>query len=186
MMKKNFGFGIMISVLLHAGFLLGLYHYAESGHVLRDAINVIGGQQSMAVVFTENRQPHSSRAPTPARATEKKPVPKIPSTDGEGQKKKIPTESGGGPSSFGAQKSQGINRPPEYPPLARRWNWEGVVLLEIQVTINGRAATVIILESSGYPVLDQAAQKAALNWQYPEKGKTYRMKKEIEFRIKNR
>ncbi len=58
------------------------------------------------------------------------------------------------------------NPPPEYPSLALRRNWEGTVVLRIQVLANGRAGTVEVTRSSGKPQLDEAAVAAVRNWKF--------------------
>lgn len=58
------------------------------------------------------------------------------------------------------------NRKPKYPELSIRRKEEGQVTLKAKVLISGRAESVIIHKSSGYPRLDNAAQKAALTYRY--------------------
>ena len=48
------------------------------------------------------------------------------------------------------------NPDPTYPTIARRRHQEGVVILVIQVTANGKAAKVFVKKSSGFPLLDEA------------------------------
>ena len=59
-----------------------------------------------------------------------------------------------------------INRPPEYPVLARRRGWEGTVMLAVDVGANGRVREVRIHESSSYGLLDEAALEAVEQWQF--------------------
>lgn len=47
-----------------------------------------------------------------------------------------------------------------YPKLAVRRNWQGKVLLSLQVTSSGHIKKIQIAKSSGYNLLDQAAIKA--------------------------
>ena len=56
------------------------------------------------------------------------------------------------------------NPAPPYPVLARRRGYEGLVLLEVLVTREGRVAELRVKKSSGYKVLDRAAVKAVKNW----------------------
>jgi len=58
------------------------------------------------------------------------------------------------------------NPKPQYPPLARRRGWEGTVLVGVRVTTAGRAGEVWVKQSSGHTVLDEAAVKAALGYDY--------------------
>lgn len=55
---------------------------------------------------------------------------------------------------------------PEYPPQARRNNWEGAILLELIISPEGKVEKLTVLQSSGYPLLDQAAEKTVKNWRY--------------------
>ena len=56
-----------------------------------------------------------------------------------------------------------LDRPikPVYPISARRRGEEGTVVLDVDVTAAGRAASVRIVSSSGFPDIDRAAQRAA-------------------------
>ena len=70
--------------------------------------------------------------------------------------------SGGAGSGPGAGGGNGgvayaANPPPPYPLVARRLGKEGLVLLEVVVAPDGRAAAVRVLRSSGFPPLDDAA-----------------------------
>ncbi|GAA5103155.1 energy transducer TonB [Wohlfahrtiimonas larvae] len=58
------------------------------------------------------------------------------------------------------------NRKPKYPELSLRRKEEGRVTLKAKVLASGRAESVSIHKSSGYPRLDNAAQKAAQNYRY--------------------
>jgi TonB family protein len=58
-----------------------------------------------------------------------------------------------------------IDQPkPEYPELARQHGWEGTVTLRLELLANGTVGQVEIAASSGYDVLDKAAQEAAQHW----------------------
>lgn len=56
------------------------------------------------------------------------------------------------------------NPPPQYPATARRRGYQGTVTLEVLVTESGAAQKIKIFESSGHPVLDNAAIVAVTNW----------------------
>jgi protein TonB len=55
---------------------------------------------------------------------------------------------------------------PLYPRQARRNNWEGAALLEVRIGPDGRVQKATVLQSSGYPLLDRAAEKAIKKWRY--------------------
>ena len=49
------------------------------------------------------------------------------------------------------------SRQPEYPPVSRRLGEQGTVILEVLVDPSGRAVDAKVVQSSGFPRLDQAA-----------------------------
>jgi protein TonB len=57
-----------------------------------------------------------------------------------------------------------INPAPHYPFVARRRNYQGVVLLDVQVTADGRVSQVRIAQSSGYAILDKSAVTSVKEW----------------------
>jgi protein TonB len=58
------------------------------------------------------------------------------------------------------------NPEPDYPELARRRHQEGLVLLAVKVTAQGRAERVEIKKSSGFSLLDDAAAEAVRDWEF--------------------
>ncbi|MCX7382075.1 MAG: energy transducer TonB [Alphaproteobacteria bacterium] len=58
------------------------------------------------------------------------------------------------------------NWPPTYPREAALLGQQGTVTLRIHVAADGTVTAVDVTESSGYPLLDQAARKAILAWRY--------------------
>ena len=58
------------------------------------------------------------------------------------------------------------NKPPEYPERARRNEFEGRVLLRVKVAPSGKSETITIKTSSGYDILDEAAQAAVKVWRF--------------------
>ena len=58
------------------------------------------------------------------------------------------------------------NPEPPYPVAARRRHQEGLVLISVRVTAQGRAEKVEIKQSSGFPLLDAAALKAVRDWEF--------------------
>lgn len=55
---------------------------------------------------------------------------------------------------------------PVYPVIARTRGYEGIVLLAVEVMMDGRAGEIRIKKSSGYPLLDQAALNAVRAWRF--------------------
>jgi len=60
-----------------------------------------------------------------------------------------------------------LNNPaPDYPSLSRRKGDEGRVLLKVLVSADGKAEDVQIEKSSGFELLDEAAQKTVKQWRF--------------------
>jgi len=55
---------------------------------------------------------------------------------------------------------------PAYPPFARKLGLEGVVVLRVQVSVAGAPEQVAVAQTSGAPVLDEAALKAVQGWKF--------------------
>lgn len=73
--------------------------------------------------------------------------------------------NGRGPSTS-ARPRYRSNPKPDYPADARRTGQQGVVTLAVQVTADGRAASVQLSRSSGFPLLDTAALQAVRRWTF--------------------
>ena len=55
---------------------------------------------------------------------------------------------------------------PAYPILARMRGYEGMVLLAVEVTTDGRTGEVRVKQSSGYALLDRSALNAVRTWRF--------------------
>ena len=100
-----------------------------------------------------------SRQPTPTPPAP--PESAVPGGGGEGVAAARGGGGGGdgsgGDGSGGARVAYGTNPLPPYPLVARRLGKEGVVLLEVLVAPDGRAADVRMIRSSGFAPLDESA-----------------------------
>lgn len=75
---------------------------------------------------------------------------------------------------------------PLYPRIAMIQGIEGSVRLELWANERGQVARAEIIESSGYPVLDEAALDAAKKWVFNQPISTQtKLSKRITFRIEN-
>jgi periplasmic protein TonB len=64
-------------------------------------------------------------------------------------------------------RSPSLHNPPtRYPRLALEREWEGGVVLRVQVLANGSAGQVSINHSSGHDLLDDAAIEQVRNWNF--------------------
>lgn len=79
------------------------------------------------------------------------------------------------------------NPPPRYPWIARVNGWEGTVMLRVTVGEDGTPSEVSVARSSGYPVLDAAAQIAIVQWKFlpaTERGQAVRSSVELPVRFR--
>ena len=84
-----------------------------------------------------------------------------PTTGTQGAKA---TSGGGG---FSARPDYGVNPKPPYPLIARRMGTQGVVLLRVQVRVDGTVAEIQIAQSSGSALLDDSAlQTVRDSWRF--------------------
>lgn len=58
------------------------------------------------------------------------------------------------------------NRLPTYPAAAARRGEEGVVVLLVQISLDGTANAVDVAQSSGYETLDETARAAVSHWRF--------------------
>ncbi|SPD71738.1 conserved hypothetical protein [uncultured Desulfobacterium sp.] len=65
-----------------------------------------------------------------------------------------------------AVPSYRVNPSPEYPRIARRRGWQGIVILSVFVNEKGRVSNLWVSNSSGYTVLDNAAVEAVRKWSF--------------------
>lgn len=77
-----------------------------------------------------------------------------------------PNTSGGDPGVFAGPVPAPGNRPPVYPPEARRRRQSGTVLVHLLIEADGRVSKATITSSSGFPLLDRAALKAVTSWRF--------------------
>jgi periplasmic protein TonB len=58
------------------------------------------------------------------------------------------------------------NPKPEYPAVAKSRNWQGKVILHVQVSAQGLSNSVKVEHSSGHDMLDEAAIEAVKQWRF--------------------
>jgi periplasmic protein TonB len=77
------------------------------------------------------------------------------------------------------------NPEPVYPELARRRHQEGLVLLAVKITAQGRAERVEIKKTSGFSLLDNAAVEAVRDWEFqPARIGSLALESEIEVPVR--
>ncbi|MEE4137169.1 MAG: TonB family protein [Desulforhopalus sp.] len=93
-------------------------------------------------------------------------VEQLPAAQPAAAKEMIPAENASAPTIIQARPAYRTNPKPVYPELARRRNWQGTVTLSVTVESDGRPGQVDIATSSGYPLLDTAANRAVRSWRF--------------------
>jgi protein TonB len=121
------------------------------------------------------QQPAAMTLPTPQAgvtgggSTGENPAEKQDQKDGGGNAATVTqgakaTSGGGG---FSARPDYSVNPKPPYPLVARRTGTQGVVLLRVQVRVDGTVAEVQIAQSSGSALLDGSALKTVRDsWRF--------------------
>ncbi len=98
--------------------------------------------------------------PVPQPAAEEKPVAPAPPQPLPSVESAEAAGDGGAAGRIDAQPSLDRAIRPVYPLGARRRGEEGTVVLDVRVAVDGRAAGVSLIQSSGFPELDRAAERA--------------------------
>jgi protein TonB len=75
-------------------------------------------------------------------------------------------EAGSGATVVAAVPRYRMTPAPEYPAAARRLRQEGVVLLAVEVSAEGRPTAVSVARSSGVASLDEAAVRGVRRWRF--------------------
>jgi protein TonB len=84
-----------------------------------------------------------------------------------------------------------LNNPrPAYPPIARKMGLEGLVLLRVDVNAKGAPEKIVVAQTSGASLLDEAAIKAVQGWTFvpARRGDTpiaHPVEVPIRFQLKN-
>lgn len=66
-----------------------------------------------------------------------------------------------------------IMREIEYPLLARRMGMQGTVSFQIDTDADGKVARIVMLQSSGYDLLDRTASERLRTWTFPFYNRTF-------------
>ena len=123
-------------------------------------------KSSVAPVSAPAPAPVNPKPTGPTAATEKPVVPAPAARDPGPIQMAAPPSSATNQSGVLAQPLYRNNPEPTYPLAARRRRQEGVVLLLVRVTAQGRASHVALKQTSGFKLLDEAASASVLTWNF--------------------
>ncbi|MGM9426648.1 energy transducer TonB [Hydrogenophaga sp. MI9] len=115
-------------------------------------------------------------APMPLAVADPKPAPQAPTgmvtqepLNATAPAADAPTPKPSTPSSQAPSRLEDefvVPAKPAYPRYSLTLGESGSVTLSIRIEANGTASDVVVLKSSGFPRLDEAAVKKALHWKY--------------------
>ena len=94
-------------------------------------------------------------------------TPSVPASPGAaaGVRASAPASQGGG-AAVSAKPRYRSNPTPDYPIPSKRRREEGIVLLNVQVSVDGTPAAISLNRSCGHPLLDRAALEAVRRWTF--------------------
>lgn len=115
-------------------------------------------------------------APKPKKSIKEKPIFKKTPTDQDVKREAPPKPTILTSNDTGKKKTTVIpvirnvhiinQNPPTYPTRARRLGQQGIVLLHVLVTADGRTKDLKVVSSSGFKSLDRSALKAVKTWTF--------------------
>jgi protein TonB len=161
-MRVSFGIAFLIHALVFAVGGLSLATQAEYG--MAGAVASAAAQPPPPAEEQTVELSDDSEDPVPVKKIQPTPLPTtVPSPAAVAAAPAAPNAPTGGalevPSYF-------RNPPPPYPAEARRLAQEGLVMIRVQVDAQGKVASALVSNTSGYALLDEAAMKTAGGWQF--------------------
>lgn len=159
---------LIVSGLAHLVFLGGTSLKSQAPQF---AVN--HGKSSVEIVLIKQEKKKIELPKEKVISVSARQAPEVPREEKKPEETKIDSTSAENlyiPAQYGSLteylQSHLKNPAPVYPRLARENRWEGLVVLEVQVSKSGRAEAVSVLQSSGKRVLDEAAMKAVRRWNF--------------------
>lgn len=160
---------LMIAMVVHVCGLFLLAHYQPFAKAVKDSVMAVALVPQSPVPHQPERAPPVSFAP-PSVAIFNVPVIDVAPAPSLSVAPAGPTISvaaqARGPVTLSNELA--VNCPeraaPAYPPASMRLREVGNVLLRVELDEQGLVSLVQVAESSGYPRLDEAAQRAVRTW----------------------
>jgi len=151
-------------VLLHLSVFAGYLLQPEMPAVLVNEMSISFANMQMQQADTI---PQLKLKP---KEIEPEPVPSDEADIKETAPQDLPSASPPSPVVLDAEpdyKAEYLNNPrPPYPLLARRMGYHGKVILNVEVLAEGKAGQVLLQQSCGYDVLDNAALQTVKTWRF--------------------
>ena len=182
--QKTFKLALFGSALLHLGVLFGLKQ--NPPEITVSFTNQFAA--SLILEQLEKKQAQTTNKGAIKEVVENKPIEKVEDIAPLEKTKEI-IETAHTEKSLIKNFEETIIQfpPPNYPLMARRRGQEGHVTLELFIDQDGSPSEVLIKESSGHQLLDQAALSAAKKWRFRPLTHLqiayYTVEKTIEFKL---
>lgn len=160
--------GLTLAMLLQAGFVYALVNGLNIKEVIRD-------WGPTTAVFPEKIKPQTppdnGKIVQPDEPNVQPPQPFVfdDGTPKEGPITLNPARpgTGSGPADHGPVSIAATHTIPPYPPIEQRLGHEGTVMLRLTVSATGQVTDAVVIRSSGYERLDQAARDWVMaHWRY--------------------
>ncbi len=146
---------LVLSVLIHGLLFISVMRAEKKPDLASENVQIeMNAIEKNAVVTPMQSKTSSARKSDPARSEEKTlPVQNVATTQSEIIRV--------------IQVAQGTNSAPHYPKISRARGEQGRVLISVKVKSDGSAVSEpVVVQSSGYSTLDQAALNAVKSWKF--------------------
>ena len=151
-----------IVVLLHAALFAGWKLQPEEPALLVNELSVSFAQVQMQQADVIPQPKREQREPTPLAAEQAA----DPQEETSAQQDVTPASPVVLDSEPDYRADYLHNPRPPYPLAARRMGYHGKVVLNVEVLAEGRAGEVLLQQSSGHDLLDQAALQTVKTWRF--------------------
>ena len=146
---KRLWVGLLWSVIVHAVLLLP----PSTAHVMTLTIPA----PELAVAFAMDRRTSTESKPEPLLLPRPAAIAEAVVTEPEQATASTSSASDAATNHLHSLLHESLNRHFIYPPMAHRNGWEGRVELLVQLDQDGRLHALRVVQSSGYPLLDEDA-----------------------------
>ncbi len=154
-----------VVILLHGLFLLAYWLQPEAPAVLVNEMSVSFANMQMQQADVVPQPKPRIKQPEPEPVPAEEPAPKETAQPVQQADATPPS-----PVQLDAEpdyKADYLNNPrPPYPMVARRMGFHGKVILNVEVLAEGKAGQVLLHQSCGHDILDNAAVQTVKTWRF--------------------